>query len=45
VLLNFSDSACRIPHKGRLLLSTETARPLAEIDELQPAEGIVLQLA
>ena len=45
MLLNFSDSACRIPQKGRLLLSTEAARPMAEIDELRPAEGIVLQLA
>ena len=44
VLLNFSDSVCRIPQKGRLLLSTEAARPMAEIDELRPAEGVVLRL-
>ena len=44
MLLNFSDSVCRIPQKGRLLLSTEAARPMAEIDELQPAEGVVLRL-
>jgi alpha-glucosidase len=45
VLLNFSDAPCRIPQKGRLLLSTEAERPMAEIDELRPAEGVVLRLA